>query len=551
MRHLLLSEVAGLPREKSGFKGSSRASGEESGRSRAVGVGESGSTGDLQFVLALAAGRPHNMSAQATYSAARHSEERKLSRAPPPIVEAHLITQHGQGGQEVEEAPSYNENLISFEPIYREEDVANIEVVDLPRTPRRYPAARQTVRPSDQVSIYSDSGSVWEDARSLQTELRRKRRELEEVRRRCVIAETAMQNGKSHSEHIKAKLLEEELEKVRGDLRKRERELHGQSSENEAAEKQHLRTMLGHKDHENQLLSKELAGLRSEKLKLKERVEAMWRDYEKYKTQHEGILRSLDKERQALLDKLSKRDPDLNRAELIEKDARITVLETQQEELRAQLRCKEERVDQLQSLVEQLQRENQVLQEVHEPPPEKGQQLHPESVPSEPSEPESTEEVQLEAVQPEQTYQEDPRLRPGKEPGPEITPVDPVSAEEFEEMPLEETHPSQEEAKLMVRHGEEAAGSEIQAHPLAQPSPSNPSANGPESTKVEESKEEQNFTPGDLLIPAVSPQTKHKLSAHFTSTSAEEDFFAEMQKKGLQDRRKGKPFTAMPKTLFD
>ena len=131
----------------------------------------------------------------------RHAEERKTSRVPPPIVEAHLITQHGQGGQEVEEAPSYNENLISFEPVYREEDVASIEVVDLQRTPHRYhnvPQQRASARQvSDQVSIYSDSGSVWEDVRALQGELRRKRRELDEVRRRCVLAETEWQNGES------------------------------------------------------------------------------------------------------------------------------------------------------------------------------------------------------------------------------------------------------------------------------------------------------------------------------------------------------------------
>jgi len=466
------------------------------------------------------------MSAQTGYPAPR-SEERKASRPPPPIVEAHLITQHGQGGQEVEEAPSYNENLISFEPIYREEDVANIEVVDLQRTPRRY--TRQAVRPSEQASIYSDSGSVWEDVRSLQSELRRKRREFEEVRRRCVVAETAMQNGKSHSEHIKSKLLEEELEKVRLDLRRREREVHGQSGENEAAEKQHLRTMLGHKDHENQLLSKELAGLRSEKLKLKERVEAMWRDYEKYKTQHEGILRSLEKERQGLLDKLNKRDPDLSRAEVAEKEARITVLETQLAELRAQLHSREERVDQLQSLVEELQRDNQALRAVHEPPPEEAQ-LHPIL-----SQPESTEELMT--VQPEQTYPEDPRPR-AKEPGPEITPVTAL----VEEVSLEGTHPSQEEAKLPVRHGEEAAG--------AQKS----SPHGPESTKAEETKEEGDFTlqsdPSDLPK-AESPPARHKHSTLSASTTAEEDFFTEMQMKGLQDRRKAKPFTTVPNTLFD
>jgi len=38
----------------------------------------------------------------------------------------------------------------------------------------------------------------------------------------------------------------------------------GFSAESEVAEKQHLRTMLGHKDHENQLLNKEIAGLAEE-----------------------------------------------------------------------------------------------------------------------------------------------------------------------------------------------------------------------------------------------------------------------------------------------
>ena len=528
----------------------------------------------------------HNMCAQAAHSGTRHSEERKVSRAPPPIVEAHLITQHGQGGQEVEEAPSYNENLISFEPVYREEDVANIEVVDLQRTPHRYTNARPGARPSDQVSIYSDSGSVWEDVRSLQSELRRKRKELEEVRRRCVVAETAMQNGSVHVEHIKAKLLEEELEKARGDLRKRERELHGLSSENEAAEKQHLRTMLSHKDHENQLLSKEVAGLRSEKVKLKERVEAMWRDYEKYKTQHEGILRSLEKERQALLDKLSKRDPDLGRAELAEKEARLAVLDTQLEELRNQVRSREERIEQLETTVEQLQRENKSLMESHtEPPPEEVQpesvlpeeiqpeevqpeevqpeEMQPEQVLPQAAQPKSPEEVQP-SIQPEQTY-EDPRGE--KEPGPEVTPVPQPLVEEFEEVSLEETHPSQEEAKEPVRHGEEAAGAEIHAKKPSNPfakstapevsAPSNPFARGPETTKAEEIKEELNYRnksdPFDMLMEqkAPSPPAKPQKSNPFTSTTAEDDFFAEMQKKSAQDRKKGKPFTAVPKTLFD
>ena len=52
-------------------------------------------------------------------------------------MEAFPITQHGEGGQEVEETTSYNEIFISFDPVYREEDVANIEIVDLQRTPRR------------------------------------------------------------------------------------------------------------------------------------------------------------------------------------------------------------------------------------------------------------------------------------------------------------------------------------------------------------------------------------------------------------------------------
>lgn len=521
------------------------------------------------------------MSAQAAHSSARHSEERKASRPPPPIVEAHLITQHGQGGQEVEEAPSYNENLISFEPVYREEDVANIEVVDLQRTPHRYPIVRPGARPSDQVSIYSDSGSVWEDVRSLQSELRRKRKELEEVRRRCVVAETAMQNGRTHTEHIKAKLLEEELEKARGDLRKRERELHSLTSESEAAEKQHLRTMLSHKDHENQLLTKEVAGLRSEKVKLRERVETMWRDYEKYKTQHEGMLRSLEKERQVLLEKLSKRDPDLSRAETAEKEARIAALNTQLEELRAQLRSRDEQVDQLQGLVEQLQWENKSLLEAHtEPPPEEVQpealpevqpeEAQPEEVqpasrlaPFQPEQallPESLEEAPL-SPQPEQTY-EDPR----GEPGPEVTPVPQPLVEEFEEVSLEETHPSQEEAKEPVRHGEEAAGVEIQAKKPTNPfaksnapevSASNPFAQDLETDKTEESKEaldyRQKNDPFDLQMgqKAPSPPGKPQKSNPFIGTAEDDFFFAELRKKGPQDRKKGKPFTALPKTLFD
>jgi hypothetical protein len=112
--------------------------------------------------------------------------------------------------------------------------------------------------------------------------------------------------------------------------------------------------MLGYKDHKNQLFNKKIAGLRREKLKLKEQVGTMWRDYEKYKTQHEGILRSLEKEREVLLSRLSHQDPDLRRAKLAEKEGRTT-LETQHEALRSQLYCKEERANQLQSLVDQLQ----------------------------------------------------------------------------------------------------------------------------------------------------------------------------------------------------
>jgi hypothetical protein len=41
-------------------------------------------------------------------TAAKHLEERKASRMPSFIVEAFPITQYGQGGQEVEEASSYN-----------------------------------------------------------------------------------------------------------------------------------------------------------------------------------------------------------------------------------------------------------------------------------------------------------------------------------------------------------------------------------------------------------------------------------------------------------
>lgn len=83
---------------------------------------------------------------------------------------------------------------------------------------------------------------------------------------------------------------------MQNNLRRRERELRGFSAESEVAEKQHLRTMLGYKDHENQLFNKKIAGLRREMLKLKEQVGTMWRDYEEYKTRHEGILRSLEKE---------------------------------------------------------------------------------------------------------------------------------------------------------------------------------------------------------------------------------------------------------------
>jgi len=49
----------------------------------------------------------------------------------------------------------------------------------------------------------------------------------------------------------------------------------------------------------------------------------------------------------------------------------------------------------------------------------------------------------------------------------------------------------------------------------------------------------------------VSSVSKHKQSKPFSSISAEEDFFAEMQKKSLQERKGDKPFTAVPKTLFD
>ena len=80
-------------------------------------------------------------------------------------------------------------------------------------------------------------------------------------------------------------------------------------------------------------------------------METLWRDYEKYKTQHEDIQRSLEKEREVLM----KRLPDRHRAELDEKEARITAVETQHEALRSQLYYKEERVNQLQSIEGQLQ----------------------------------------------------------------------------------------------------------------------------------------------------------------------------------------------------
>ena len=362
------------------------------------------------------------------------------------------------------------------------------------------------------------------------------------------------------------------------------------SSENEAAEKQHLKTMLGHKEHENQLLAKEITGLRNEKLKLKERVETMWADYQKYKAQHEGILKSLEKERQALVEKLSKRESDVSRSELIERDTKIALLDEANEELRGKLREKDDRMEQLHRQIEALQRENKAILEATqsaEPPPEE--------------------------VQPEETYSKSPieeesHVLPGMkpesrprtedlEPGPEVTTVSEPLVEEFEEISLEETHPTArtEETKEPVRHGEEAAGAEVHSKPIVtkqSPVASNPFAKtaapelslpvlspkpvasnpfsapprAPETTvKSEESKDEPEFprkiesidffnTVEDSKVKGTSPHPKLPTKSNPFSADAggEDDFFAEMQKKGAQEKKKkAKPFTSIPKTLFD
>jgi hypothetical protein len=94
--------------------------------------------------------------------------------------------------------------------------------------------------------------------------------------------------------------------------------------------------------------------------------------------------------------------------------------------------------------------------------------------------------------------------------------------------------------KQSVYYGEEAAGAEI-ANPLDQVNSGSEYAN--EGARVRNSS--------DQVVKAVSSPFKHKQSKSFSSISAEEDFFAEMQKKSLQERKGDKPFTAVPKTLFD
>lgn len=174
--------------------------------------------------------------------------------------------------------------------------------------------------------------------------------------------------------------------------------------------------------------------------------------------------------RKVLLSRLSNQDPDLRRAEHTEKEARTT-LETQHEVLRSY--CKEERANQLQSLVDQLQ-----------------------------------------------AY---PEPRSCAREGHVITQVTTGSVETVS---FEEMHLLQEEAKQSVYH-QVNSGSEY--------------AN--EGVRVRNSS--------DQVLKAVSSHSKIKQSKSFLYISAEEDFFAEMQKKGLQERKGNKPFTAVPKTLFD
>ena len=140
----------------------------------------------------------------------KRQEDRRFNS---PVVEATDIGQQAQG----HEAPPYfSEEYFS----YRQEappsnEVPTLDIYpDTHRTPRLYqpevsrlrvptPAAlsnsvrsRPAALVSEQASIQSDSGSAWEDVRILQNEIRRRKREVLEAKRRCVVAESEIENGK-------------------------------------------------------------------------------------------------------------------------------------------------------------------------------------------------------------------------------------------------------------------------------------------------------------------------------------------------------------------
>lgn len=143
-------------------------------------------------------------------SSRKRLEERRFNS---PVVEATDIGQQAQGH---EAPPHFSEEYFS----YRQEappsnEVPTLDIYPDTHRPRAYqpelarprvptPVSLSSINRnrsstnliSEQASIQSDSGSAWEDVRLLQNQIRKLKREVLEAKRRFVVAESEIENGK-------------------------------------------------------------------------------------------------------------------------------------------------------------------------------------------------------------------------------------------------------------------------------------------------------------------------------------------------------------------
>lgn len=223
-------------------------------------------------------------------------EERK---GPMPVVETTFMSQHGQG------APSHSDDYQIGEaleaPPSSESPIRMMNPTTLinssnKTTPTHSPRSRSRVdAPHEGQSFLSDFSGV-EDVRTLQSELRRKKLALDEARRRCIVAEIELQ-----TERLRSSKLEEEFHLCRRTLASRvsSTQDHDAGAERVKIEADQLRSSIEQKvtttqTREVAILHKETVTLAQEKAKLKDHINSIWTEYQRYKENADLLIKELE-----------------------------------------------------------------------------------------------------------------------------------------------------------------------------------------------------------------------------------------------------------------